>query len=166
MGPLGNAGSDKFLDRRECLTKSALISATLLAFNPFHLASAETYAPNETAPDILWQVNRAEDPRNLRGVELGHVPQLKAPDTVKAGEPFEVGIIVGKNLHEMVPVHYIDWIDLYAGEIFLYKIILTPNFTQPISTVTLTLKTSTTLKAIEHCNVHGLWEGTKRITVT
>jgi len=114
---------------------------------------------------LFQQINRARDPEHLEGLELGHVPQIKAPDSVKTGVPFEVEIRVGEKLHEMIPVHFIDWVDLYAGDIFLTKFILTPNFTQPICKIVLTLEQSTTLRAIEHCNLHGLWEGTKQLKV-
>jgi len=111
------------------------------------------------------QINRAKDPSNLQGHEKGHVPIIFAPEEVKAGEPFEVEVQVGENMHEMIPEHYIDWVDLYAGDIFLTKVLLTPNFTQAKFKVTLTLAQSSTLRAIEHCNLHGLWEGTKEVHI-
>lgn len=115
--------------------------------------------------DLFKQINRAKDPNKLQGLELGHVPQIKAPDAVNLGVPFEVEVRVGEKLHEMIPTHYIDWVDLYADDIFLTKFILTPNLTQPICKVMLTINKSATLRAIEHCNLHGLWEGTKQIKV-
>jgi len=115
--------------------------------------------------DLFKQINRAKDPNKLQGLELGHVPQIKVPDAVKLGVPFEVEVRVGEKLHEMIPTHYIDWVDLYADDIFLTKFILTPNLTQPICKMMLTINKSATLRAIEHCNLHGLWEGTNQIKV-
>ena len=127
--------------------------------------SAFAQSANKAEQNFFGQVNRAKDPGKLQGVEVGHVPQIKAPDSIDTDEPFEVEIQVGKSLHEMAPLHYIDWVDLYADDIFLAKFILTPKFTQPVCKVVLTLNKSTTLRAVEHCNLHGLWEGTKKITV-
>ncbi|MFQ5673848.1 MAG: desulfoferrodoxin family protein [Nitrospinales bacterium] len=152
------------LSRRNFLRKSAVASATL-AIAQFQPYFAFAQSPPKKEIDLYKQINRAGDPENLKGLELGHVPQIKAPDSIEPGVPFEVEVKVGEKLHEMIPAHYIDWVDLYAGEIFLTKFILTPNLTQPICKVHVTLSDSATLRAIEHCNVHGLWEGTKPVKV-
>ncbi len=148
--------------RRKFLKKGFIATVTLGLIN---LSPYLTFAQSSSQKDIdlFEQINRAKDPVKLQGLELGHVPQIKAPDSFKSGVPFEVEIRVGEKLHEMIPTHYIDWIDLYADDIFLTKFILTPNFTQPICKVMVTINKSATLRAIEHCNLHGLWEGTKRI---
>lgn len=151
--------------RREFLAKGLWATAGLLALSPLKTAFAENYPASKAEPDLLARVNRAKDPGNLQGVEVGHVPQIKSPVAVKAGEPFEVEVTVGQKLHEMIPVHYIDWIDLYAGEIFLTKIILTPHLTQPVFKTIVVLKASAVLRAVEHCNIHGLWEGSKQVEV-
>ncbi|MBI3581753.1 MAG: desulfoferrodoxin [Nitrospinae bacterium] len=147
------------------MARGLLATAGLLVLNPLKNAFAENYAASKAEPDLLARINRAKDPGTLRGLEVGHAPQIKSPDAVKAGEPFEVEVAVGQKLHEMIPTHYIDWIDLYAGEIFLTKMVLTPNLTQPVFKTMLVLRESAALRAVEHCNIHGLWEGTKRIEV-
>jgi superoxide reductase len=151
------------LNRREFLRTGAAAAVTVgLAGAGFGWFPAAT-AIAET--DLFAQINRARDPNNLQGLELGHVPRIMAPDSVARGAPFEVEIRVGEKLHEMIPAHYIDWIDLYAGDIFLTKFVITPNFNQPICKVAVTLNASATLRAIEHCNLHGLWEGNREIKV-
>lgn len=151
-------------DRRKFLKKGLIATVTLGAVNFFpFLSLAQPSAKKER--DFFKQINRAKDPDKLQGVELGHVPRISAPDTIKPGVPFEVEVRVGEKLHEMIPTHYIDWIDLYADDIFLTKFILTPNFTQPICKMMLTLNKSATLRALEHCNLHGLWEGTKQVKI-
>ena len=154
----------KTLSRRNFLKKGLIATVTLGVIN---LSPYLTFAKPSTKKDIdlFKQINRAKDPNKLQGLELGHVPQIKAPDAVKLGVPFEVEVRVGEKLHEMIPTHYIDWVDLYADDIFLTKFILTPNLTQPICKVIVTINESATLRAIEHCNMHGLWEGTKQIKV-
>jgi len=152
------------LNRRKFLKKGLIAAVTfgVANLNPF-LSFTQSQAKEKT--NLFKQINRAKNPEILQGLELGHVPQINAPDFVKTGVPFEVAIRVGEKLHEMIPAHYIDWVDLYADEIFLTKFILTPNFTQPNCKVFLTLNKSATFRAIEHCNLHGLWEGTKQIKV-
>lgn len=138
-------------------------ASLILSLIGFRLSYAQpSTSLNKT---LFQQINRAKNPNQLEGLERGHVPMIMAPDTAETGKPFEVEIQVGEKMHEMIPTHYIDWVDLYADEIFLTKIILTPNFTQARFRATLTLNKSSTLRAIEHCNLHGLWEGTKQIKV-
>ncbi|CAI2717286.1 putative Superoxide reductase [Nitrospina watsonii] len=154
----------------DSLTRRGFVRNSVLTGFSFFVAmlgSRLFYAQPAYSEDKSWftQINRAKDSSNLQGHEKGHVPIIFAPGEVKAGEPFNVEVQVGQNMHEMIPEHYIDWVDLYAGDIFLTKIVLTPNFTQAKFKVTLTLTASTTLRAIEHCNLHGLWEGTKSIRV-
>ncbi|MBN4079840.1 class II SORL domain-containing protein [bacterium AH-315-C08] len=154
----------KELSRRTFLEKGLIATAALGAMQLVP-SFAFSQTPASKGTSLFDQINRAADSDDLKGLELGHVPQITTPESVPSGKPFEVEVRVGKKLHEMTPAHYIDWIDLYAGEIFLAKFILTPNFSQPVCKVTVTLTKSTKLRAIEHCNLHGLWEGTKQIKV-
>lgn len=113
-------------------------------------------------------INVPADESNLTDTEKKHIPVIIAPDTVKAGEPFDVTIEVGSIPHVMEIAHHIQWIDLYSGDNFISKVILTPEFTK--AKVTLTLVKSgahptTPLSAIERCNVHGLWKATKEIKI-
>lgn len=154
----------RFLNRRAVLRKGITVAATI-SLTPSLMSAALAQSPDEGETDLFKQINRASDKNKLQGLELGHVPQINAPNSIKARVPFEVEVRVGEKLHEMIPSHFIDWIDLYADDIFLSKFILTPNFTQPVCKIMVALNHSTTLRAIEHCNLHGLWEGTKPITV-
>src|SRR5665648_644157 len=113
-------------------------------------------------------INKPANESNLTDAEKKHIPVITAPDTVKAGEPFDVTIEVGSIPHVMEIVHHIQWIDLYSGDNFISKVVLTPEFTK--AKVTLTLVKSgahptATLRAVERCNVHGMWEATKKITI-
>ncbi|NMB20324.1 MAG: Neelaredoxin, partial [Firmicutes bacterium] len=40
-----------------------------------------------------------------------------------------------------------------------------PVYTDPFATVTVRLKQSGTILALSYCNIHGLWENSKTITV-
>lgn len=111
------------------------------------------------------QINRAKDPANLQGHEPAHVPQIDAPDSVAAGEPFTVTVSVGKTPHPSEPGHNIHWIELYADEVLLAHTNLIPVLTKPVVRYTLTLDESTTLRALSLPNHSAAWEGTKKITV-
>lgn len=111
-----------------------------------------------------------------------HVPAIECPDRVKADELFEVRVSLGKEIsHPNTTEHHINWVALYLhpeGEKFAYDIgrfefnahgesAAGPNKGPAYShhEVTMMLKISKpgTLYALAHCNIHGLWESSKRI---
>jgi superoxide reductase len=111
-----------------------------------------------------------------------HVPAIEAPDTVKAGEPFTVTVSVGKEIpHPNTTAHHIAWIDVYFkpdGDKFLHQVAhfdftghgasakgpdTGPVYTNPSATFSLTVDGPGTLVAVESCNIHGLWEGSKAV---
>lgn len=113
-----------------------------------------------------------------------HVPVIDAPEEVKKGEFFKITVSVGKQItHPNTTEHHIRWIEVYFhpdGEKFPYQIgraefvahgesVQGPNassiFTHP--EVVLSLKTDKpgTLFASSYCNIHGLWQGDKKIVV-
>ncbi|MCK4937741.1 MAG: class II SORL domain-containing protein [Methanosarcinales archaeon] len=110
-------------------------------------------------------MNHPANAEDLTDAEKKHIPVISSSDSVKPGEPFEVSVTVGSIPHVMEPAHHIQWIELYANEEILGKVSLTPGFTKATTTLTVVMETTgiITLKAIERCNVHGLWENTKRI---
>jgi superoxide reductase len=117
---------------------------------------------------LFCGINKPQDPSNLSEMEKKHIPVIECPDTVKAGEPFKVSIKVGELPHVMEEGHHIQWIEVKVGENFYERIDLTPVFTRPEVTITLVKggkHEKRTLRVIERCNIHGLWEATKEITV-
>jgi superoxide reductase len=94
-----------------------------------------------------------------------HTPVIDAPESVKAGEPFKVTVTVGKVPHPSLVEHAVQWIALYADEVELARVTLTPVVTRPIVTFTIALDDSTTLRALEQPNHAAAWEATKKITV-
>ncbi|RMF91629.1 MAG: superoxide reductase [Methanobacteriota archaeon] len=116
--------------------------------------------------DLFSDINRAGDPSSLSDLEKKHLPLIDAPDSVKAGEPFEVTVEVGRLLaHPNEPGHHIQWIVLLGGSVTLAMVELTPVSTSPKVTVTITLDKTTRLRALERCNLHGEWEHSKEIKV-
>ncbi len=118
---------------------------------------------------LFCGINRPADPANMTDLEKKHTPVIECPDTVKAGEPFEVRIKVGEMPHVMEEGHHIQWLELYSGQNQYIRIDLTPVFTRPEVTVTLVKggkHRTSTLRVVERCNLHGTWEAMKEITVT
>lgn len=113
-------------------------------------------------------INKPANPANLTELEKKHIPVIDCPDTVKAGKPFQVKIKVGEVPHVSEEAHHIQWIEVKTGENLYARVDLTPVLSLP--EVTITLKKAgkhrkTTIRAVERCNMHGLWEAEKEITV-
>lgn len=123
-------------------------------------------------PQLLTKVNKAEDCSNMSDLEKKHVPVIEAPDSVKAGEPFDVTVTVGKLLaHPNEAEHHIEWVDLYADYLFLARLDVAAVTTAPKATLSVCLTPEMVagdgvLRAFEKCNMHGVWEGKKAIKVS
>ena len=102
-----------------------------------------------------------------------HVPVIDAPDVVKAGQPFLVSVTVGKEVpHPNLVEHHIKWIAVYAdvdqrpwNPVHVATFDMGPSFAKPKITFTMKLDKAATLYALEYCNIHGLWEYSKRVEV-
>lgn len=99
-----------------------------------------------------------------------HTPRIEAPDVVKSDEPFEVKVSVGP--HPNTVEHSIRWIEVYFYEegrpynpILLSRVYFEPSYAEPKVLLTLKLKKSGVIHALEYCNLHGLWENRKEIKV-
>ncbi|MEW6139918.1 MAG: class II SORL domain-containing protein [Thermodesulfobacteriota bacterium] len=113
-----------------------------------------------------------------------HVPVIECPDAVKPGEIFDVEVSLGKEVaHPNTTEHHIRWIQLYFkpdGDKFCYQVgsfqftahgesVEGPN-TGPVYTnhrVVASIKVAKagTLLATSFCNIHGLWENSKTISL-
>lgn len=111
-----------------------------------------------------------------------HVPVIDCPDIVSADEIFDVRISLGKEVaHPNTTEHHIRWIQLFfkpEGGKFAYQIgnfeftahgesVDGPN-TGPVYTnhsVVTSIKTTKPgeLFALSLCNIHGLWEYSKKL---
>jgi superoxide reductase len=113
-----------------------------------------------------------------------HVPVIEAPDSVKAGDAFNVTASVGKEIsHPNTTEHHIRWIQLFFkpdNDKFSYQLSNGeftahgeavkganegPAYTEPHVQTSVSIKQSGTLHALSYCNIHGLWESTKRVEV-
>ncbi|MBN2453347.1 MAG: class II SORL domain-containing protein [Candidatus Omnitrophica bacterium] len=114
-----------------------------------------------------------------------HVPVIDAPDSVKKTDQAAVTITVGKEVaHPNKTEHHIRWIAAYfqpEGDKFPCEIgraeftahgesAKGPDtgalYTHP--KVTLNFKTDRpgTIYAASYCNIHGLWQNSKKLAVT
>ena len=113
--------------------------------------------------------NKPKDMANMTDFEKKHMPVIHCPDTVKAGEPFQVKIKVGEIPHVMEEGHFIQWIEVKFGESLYARVDLTPVLSLPEIMVTLVKgakHNKGTLRVIERCNLHGAWEASKEIIIT
>ena len=113
-----------------------------------------------------------------------HSPVIECPDSVSAGEMFDVRLSLGKEIaHPNTTEHHIRWITLFfhpEGDKFPYQVgrfeftahgesAAGPNegVVYTDHSVTARLKTAKpgTLHAIALCNIHGLWESSKKVQV-
>ena len=113
-----------------------------------------------------------------------HVPVIEAPDKVRKAEPVKVAISVGKQIpHPNTTEHHIRWIEVYfhpKDEKFPYQIgrfefdahgesAQGPNtstiYTQPLVICNFKTEKAGVIYATSYCNIHGLWEGFKELSV-
>lgn len=158
------------MNRRDFLKNVAIgtvatgIAGTALA--------ADKYFPTKVDPALFETINRVKDPSNKTPLEKSHAPVLKAPATVKAGEPFAVEVSVGEVLHPMGQAHWIEFIELDIGNEPAGRVDFQPRgYLSPKATFTVTLAKDSftsgmvTLIAHQRCNLHGYWEGSLDISV-
>ena len=113
-----------------------------------------------------------------------HVPVIECPDEVISEEIFPVKISLGKEIaHPNTTEHHIRWIPVFFkpdGEEFPCQVgnfeftahgestkgVNTGSvYTNHSVTTELKINASGTLYAMAYCNIHGLWENTKSITI-
>lgn len=97
-----------------------------------------------------------------------HVPVITTQGDIKVGQPFTVNIKVGEASHVMENGHFIQFIDLYCGHIYISRIDFTAELSKPEVSLQIVLhhEGKRSLRAFSRCNLHGIWEGTKDVNVT
>lgn len=117
--------------------------------------------------DILCGVRLPKDAKALSELEQKHLPVITAPEKVKREEAFEVKIEVGNyKAHPNEPGHFIEWVELYSGDTFLFRVGLSGSLSCPKVAIPVKLTHAHgPLKAWAKCNLHGLWEGIRDIEV-
>jgi superoxide reductase len=113
-----------------------------------------------------------------------HVPVIECPDKVTKDQVFEVKLTLGKEVaHPNTTAHHIRWISLYFlpdGAKFPYHVgqfeftahgesvdgaDKGPVFTNHSVTATMMVGAPGELIAASYCNIHGLWENRKKLSI-
>ena len=113
----------------------------------------------------LWKgINRLEHPENETTLEKLHVPVITAPEKVKAGEIFNVKVVIGKELHPMGPKHWIEYLQLSIGNEPAGTIVYRSHgYIKPETTFSIVLGDDMKGKtlsfvATHKCSLHGIWQ--------
>lgn len=106
-----------------------------------------------------------------------HVPIIHAPESVQADQAFEIGVSIGDEIsHPNTLEHHIVWMKVFfkpdSGK---FPVEVTQfnfsangeydNYTEYVGKTEIKVKESGTLYAISYCNIHGLWENSKKVEV-
>lgn len=160
------------MDRRTFL-KTAALGAVAAGITREAATAAEKYFPVKADQGLFATINRAKDSKKKTPLEQKHVPVIKAPARVKAGQPFTVEVTVGEVMHPMGPTHWIQHIELNVGNEPAGRVEMQPRgFLSPKVTFTVAIPKEAapagkiTLIAFERCNLHGYWEGSLDVAVT
>jgi superoxide reductase len=113
-----------------------------------------------------------------------HVPAIECPESVTAGELFEVTVTLGKEVaHPNTTEHHIRWLSLYFHpegaknpfEVGNFEFGAHgespegpnkgPVYTNHQVTVSLKIENPGTLLAASYCNIHGLWQSSKPVEI-
>ena len=117
---------------------------------------------------LFCQVNRVKDPNKKEPLEQKHLAVIEVPSEIKSEQFFNLKIKVGEIDHPNENGHFIQWIELYVGDVYLGRFDLAPVMTKPEVTIPLSIahgNRKTVLRAVSRCNLHGMWESTKAIEV-
>jgi len=165
---------DKGIDRRKLLAGAAGGGALLLA--------AKDALAGDTKDKKKGEEKKPEPPAARFGDHLippdkeggheKHVPVIEAPETVKRGEAFMVKVKVGTAVaHPNTVEHHVKWIQLYAKEeggrpmVHVATFDIGPTLARPWISFPATLERTSELYAMAYCNVHGVWDYGKKVTV-
>lgn len=157
------------MNRRELL-KTAATGAIALTFGS-RMAHAKEYFPVPVHEKLFKGINRAKNVKAETELEKLHVPVIKAPEKVKAGDVFPVTVSIGRILHVMNLSHWIEYIQLNIGNEPAGTLHMQPQgYMIPEARFDLklgdTLKgTTVSLVVQEKCNLHGIWESNVNVAV-
>lgn len=152
--------------RRRFLRSSLLVSGLLLTTGAARAVGSDLRGYMAVEPELFQGINRIKQAGKPTAVEQKHAPVLLLPEKIKAGEAFELTVTVGEVLHPMSPAHYIQYVEVLAGNEPAGRVEFAPGFNQPKATFSLRLDRPVTLVVREYCNLHGLWESRQELTLS
>lgn len=156
---------DRVLKRRDFLLASAMAAGAVLVRPAGVSAGAmpEMKGYAEIDPNLFRGLNRVKNPKERTLLEKKHAPLIEVPQKIRTGEPFAVTVTVGEVLHPMSAPHFIQYVEIFAGNEPAGRMEFRPEFNQPKAVFTLILDRPVTLVAREYCNLHGLWESRQEL---
>ncbi len=99
-----------------------------------------------------------------------HTPKIEAPDRVRAGEWFKVRVSVGP--HPSSVEHSIRWVEIYFEEegrgfnpVMVSRHMFTPGYSEAFVEIRMKIEKPGVIHVLSYCNLHGLWENSKKIMV-
>ena len=114
-----------------------------------------------------------------------HAPAINCPDRFEIGKATVVELVVGQEqAHPHTTEHHIRWIQLFFkpdGGKFIFELGRFdftahgesvqganngPAYTEASATAKVKLNEAGTLIALSYCNIHGLWESSKEVSVS
>jgi superoxide reductase len=150
------------MERRNFLKAVAVGAGAVVSAG--RLSLGQEYFPVQVDENLWKGINRVKNPQDETVLETLHVPVITAPQKVKAGEIFDVGVVIGKIPHPMGPTHWIEHVQLSIGNEPAGTVIFRSHGylkAQAKFAVVLdeTLKGKTvSLVATLVCNLHGIWQ--------
>jgi superoxide reductase len=138
------------MNRRDFM-KGALISSAVLASGKVIAGEYEHSGEKK--------LNRLSSKDNPSVLEQKHVPVIDAPGTAGAGTWIDVKVKVGfMKEHPSTPGHWITKIKLLVdGDKAAKTEYKKGGMTASSATFRIRLDKTSSLEAIEHCNLHGTW---------
>lgn len=155
------------MNRRQFICQTLAGAGIMLGAAPVMAASAATkqFLSATTVDSSLFQgINRAQNQQKMSLLEKKHQPLIELPDRVSKGQPTEVSISIGEVLHPMSQAHYIDHVEIFAGNEPAGRLAFRPDFSLPRGTFYVHLDKPVTLIVRAYCNLHGLWESRLEVT--
>ena len=156
--------------KRRDLLKAFVAGGTVMAFAR-GMAFAKQYFPVEVDQKLFEGINRIKDPAKPTVLEKKHSPVISAPAKAKAGEPFDVAVVIGEIVHPMGPAHWIEFVQLNIGNepagIVNFR---SHGYLKPEAKFTVVLDDSLKGKTLSlviqaKCNLHGIWENYTNVEV-
>lgn len=108
---------------------------------------------NKKMEEQFKKIFRKEDESNLKEK---HVPVVEIEEGDKETK---INVKAGSAEHPSEPAHFVQWIEIFDGEISLEKVYLSPLSKPKASFFVKEMPKN--LKARIFCNLHGTWESEK-----
>lgn len=140
------------MQRRDFI-KGAVLSSAVLA-----VSAGGIFAEGSGQAGGM-DINRLQNTKDPSVLEQKHVPAVNAPSSVKPGAWFDVNIKVGfVQEHPSTEGHWITMIKLLVdGKDVAMTDFKSGGISAPYASFRIRLDKSSTIEAVEHCNIHGTW---------